>query len=110
VAPHYSFRQLSVRRKAALGFVALSFVAFLAGVLPLAMRTPPQTWPPVLVLAVVAWGAFANAIAVLEIVRSTVASTTAWTDERHFRTVMVAFGAFFVLQLTGVLLALSSYR
>jgi hypothetical protein len=107
---HYTFRQLSAQRKAALGFVAPSFVAFLAWVLPQALRTSPQSWPPVSVLLCVAWGALATAIALIEMVRSALASTAGWTDERHFRIVMLTFGVLLVIQFTGVLIALSSLR
>jgi len=72
VSPHYNFRQLSARRKAALWFAALSFVLFVAGVLPLA--------------------------------------TAGWTDEKHFRMVLLLFGILLVVQLTGVLIALSSFK
>ena len=110
VSPHYSFRQLSTRRKAALWFAGFSFVVFVAGVLPQAMRTPPQTWPPVAVLLCVAWGALSTAIVMIEMVRSAIVATAGWTDEKHFRIVMLAFSILLVVQFTGVLIALSSFR
>ena len=110
VSSHYNFRLLSPRRKVALGFAALYFVVFVTWVLPNALRTPPQSWSPIAVLLCVGLGAFSTAIVVLEMVRSTVQRTAGWTDEKHFWLVMLAFGAFFVVQLTGVLLGQSSFK
>jgi hypothetical protein len=85
-------------------------VAFVVWFLPEALRTPPQSWSPVTVLVCVALGAFSTAIVVLEIVRGAVPATSVWNDEKHFRVVMFAFGCLLVVQFTGVLLALSSFR
>jgi len=110
VSSHYGFRQLSPRRKAALAFAALYCVIFVAWVLPEVLRTPPQNWLPVPVVVIVVCGAFSTAAVVIEMVRSTVLSTSGWSDEKHFRVVMLTFGVLFVIQLTGALVGLSSFR
>jgi len=110
VSSHYEFRQLSQRRKVALAFAALYFVVFAAWFLPEALRTPPQSWSPVAVLLCVGLGALSNAIVVIEMVRSMMTTTSNWTDERHFRFVMLSFGMFLVVQLTGALIGLSSFK
>ena len=110
VSSHYEFRQLSQRRKAALAFAALCFVVFVAWFLPEALRTPPQSWSPVAVLLCVGLGALSNAIVIIEMVRVTVTTTSDWTEERHFRFVMLAFGILLVVQLSGVLIGLSSFK
>jgi hypothetical protein len=93
-----------------LALAALFFVAFVTWLLPKAMVTPPQSWPPVAVVVCVVLGAFSTAGVVVEMVRATVLTTSGWSDEKHFRVVMLAFGILFVVQLTGVLIALSSFR
>jgi len=36
-------------------------------------------------------------------------STSGWSDEKHFRFVMLALGVLLVIEFTGVLLALPRY-
>jgi len=108
VSSHYEFRQLSQRRKVVLAFAALWFVAFVAWFLPYALRQPPQSWSPAAVLLCVGWCALSTAIVVIEMIRGALPATSAWTDEKHFRMVMFTSGVFFVIQVAGVLLVLSS--
>src|SRR5690242_14944786 len=90
VSSHYNFRRLSPRRKMVLALAALFFVAFVTWFLPKAMVTPPQSWPPVAVIVCVVLGAFSTAGAIVEMVRATVLTTSGWSDEKHFRVVMLA--------------------
>ena len=110
VSSHYSFGQLSPRRKTVLALAVLFFVAFVTWFLPKALLTPPRSWLPVAVVVCVVWGAFSTAGAVVEMVRATVPATSGWSEQRHFRVVVLAFGVLLVVQFTGVLLALSSFR
>jgi hypothetical protein len=93
-----------------LALAALFYVVFVTWFVPKALVTPPHSWPPVAVVVCLVLGAFSNAGVVMEMVRATVLTTSGWSDEKHFRFVMLAFGILFVVQLTGVLIALSSFR
>jgi hypothetical protein len=106
---HYAFRQLSPRRKVALTVAVGWFVLFAAWVLPQALRSPPQSWPIILVLLCVTFSAFSSAVASIELVRAGVPSTASWSDETHFRATGITFLLLLVVQFTGALMALSSH-
>jgi hypothetical protein len=109
MAFHYEFRQVSLRRKAALGFAAICLIAFVALLLPEWLRAPLQRPSPIAVLLGGGLSAISSAIAIVEIARATLPSTSGWSDEKHFRFVRLALAVLLVIQFTGVLLALSSY-
>ncbi len=92
MSSHYEFRQIGPRRKVAIAVALLCVVVFIVWILPEWTRTPFQP------------------IAIVEIARATLPSTSAWSDERHFRFVAWALGALLIIQSTGLLLALSSYK
>ncbi len=110
MSSHYEFRQVSPRRKAALALAVICLIAFVALFLPELSRTPVQRPSPVALLLSVGLSASSSAIAVVEIARAMLPSTSGWSDERHFRFVMFALGVLLVIQFTGILLALSRYN
>lgn len=87
----------------------ICLIAFGALLLPELSRTPLQRPSPVALVLGVCLSASSSAIAIVEIARAMLPSTSAWSEEKHFRFVMFALGVFLVVQFTGVLLALSSY-
>lgn len=109
MSSHYEFREVSPRRKAALALAVICLIAFVALLLPELSRTPVQKPSPGALVLSVGLTASSSAIAIVEIARAMLPSTSAWPDERHFRFVTFALGVLLVIQFTGVLLALSSY-
>jgi uncharacterized membrane protein YozB (DUF420 family) len=109
MSSHYEFREVSPRRKAALALAVICLIAFVALLLPELSRTPLQRPSPVALALSVGLSASSSAIAIVEIAPAMLPSTSAWSDEKHFRFVMLALGVLLVVQFTGVLLALSRY-
>jgi hypothetical protein len=109
MSSHYEFRQLSLRRKAALALAVICLIAFVTLFLPELSRAPLQRPSPVALLLSVGLSASSSAIAAVEIVRAILPSTSGWSDEKHFRFVMLALGVLLVIEFTGVLLALPRY-
>jgi len=66
-------------------------------------------WPPHAVLALVAVGALSNAIVILEMIRGISPRLAGWSDERHFIWVGVTFVVLFIIQYTGIRVALSAH-
>ncbi len=110
MSSHYEFRQIGPRRKVAIAVALLCVVVFIVWILPEWTRTPFQPLSLAAVLLLIALSAISSAIAIVEIARATLPSTSAWSDERHFRFVAWALGALLIIQSTGLLLALSSYK
>jgi len=92
MSSHYEFREVSPRRKAALALAVICLIAFAALLLPELSRTPLQRPAPVALVLSVGLSASACAIAIVKIVRAVSPSTSAWSDEKHFRFVMFALG------------------
>ena len=109
MSPHYEYRQVSPHRKAALALAMICFIAFVALLLPEFSGVPLQRPSPVALLLSVGLSASSFAIAVVEIARAMLPSTSVWSDEKHFRFVMLTLGVLLVIQFTGVLLALLRY-
>ena len=74
-------------------------------------RVPPALalWPPHGVLALVAVGVLSNAIVILEMIRGISPRLADWSDERHFMWVGVTFVVLFIIQYTGIRVALSAH-
>jgi hypothetical protein len=66
-------------------------------------------WPPYAVLVLVAGGALSTAVVVLEMIRGISLRLAGWSDERHFIWVGVTFVLLFIIQYTGVRVALSAH-
>lgn len=110
MSSHYEFRQISPRRKVAIAVAVLCVMVFIVWILPEWTRTPFQPLSLSAVLLFIALSAISSAIAIVEIARATLPSTSAWSDERHFRFVAWTLGVLLVIQSTGLLFALSSYK
>ena len=109
MSSHYEFRKVGPRRKAALALAVICLIAFVGLLLPELSRTPVQRPSPGALVLSVGLSASSSAIAIVEIARAMLPSTSAWSDEKHFRLVMFALGVLLVIQFTGVLVTLSSY-
>jgi len=110
MSSHYEFRKVSFRRKAAVAVAIVCFGVFVAFILPEWTRRPFQALSPTAVLVTTCLSAISSAIAIVEIARATLPSTLGWSDERHFRFVILAFGVLLAIQFTGLLFVLSSNR
>ena len=68
----------------------------------------PSQWPTAALITATALGALGSAGVVVEVRRSLVPCAVAWTDQVHFRWVLVWAAVFFVVQFTGISIALAA--
>ena len=75
----------------------------------LLFHAAPSQWPAAAVVLATALGAFGSATAILELRRARVPSGAAWTDQEHLRWVALWASVFFVIQFTGLSIALRAH-
>ena len=68
----------------------------------------PSQWPAAALVMATALGALGSSGVVVEVRRSLVPSAVAWTDQVHFRWVLVWAAVFFAVQFTGIAIALAA--
>jgi hypothetical protein len=68
----------------------------------------PSQWPTAALVMATALGALGSAGVILELRRSLVPSAASWTDQAHLRWVLLWAAVFFVVQYTGIAIALAA--
>ena len=103
------FPHLTPKRKVALAGAIVLWVASGGAFLLAVTQVSPALWPPYAVVVVVAVGALSAAVVIIEMIRGVSSRLAGWSDERHFIWVGLTFAALFVIQYTGIRVALSTH-
>ena len=69
----------------------------------------PSQWPVASVILAAALGAFGSAAALLELRRALVPSGASWSDQEHLRWVLFWASIVFVIQFTGIAIAVKGH-